>query len=72
MAGFGLLLEALLFAAAVLYPLHLSVAALQSGDKNALRTVVCFWSLSALVASAEELLPFIFWLPFYKVGCFRT
>ena len=67
MAGFGLLLEALLFAAATLYPLHLSVAALQSGDKGALRTVVCFWSLAALVATAEELLPFIFWLPFYKV-----
>ena len=52
----NMMVEALLFSVGLVYPVHLSLSAIQSGSRDDSLQVLCYWMLHALLLTVEELL----------------
>ena len=65
---FGLILEALTFLTAVVYPISLSLSAISDGcPTEAVKHLLSYWCLLAFVNAVEQIAPFLAWLPLYSV-----
>ena len=63
----GLILDALTFAVAVVFPLHLTVSALTTSSAAQTRSALCFWVVSAVLSACEELcLGALAYVPFWS------